>query len=120
MLGQLYAKSEIAEKWGGRALWLVQDVLVDYIEHTTDFRPKDFEDQKDGNVFLLVYKLEEAARSYQLQFDRILRGFSRPRNGQPDFSRMLGLGFAPRIESLYEVLLKGEKNGSTNWVDFIW
>lgn len=120
MLGQLYAKSEIAEKWGGRAVWLVQDVLVDYIEHTTDFRPAEFEKQEEGNVFVLVFKLAETDRRFDLVLDRTLRGFSRPRGGKPDFSRMLGLGFAPKVEDLYEVLKQGERRGSTNWIDFFW
>lgn len=35
MVSQLIVKSEVAIGWGGRTIWVLQDVLVDYISSTT-------------------------------------------------------------------------------------
>lgn len=35
MVSQLIVKSEVALKWGGRAFWILQDVLADYISDST-------------------------------------------------------------------------------------
>jgi hypothetical protein len=119
MLGQFFAKSEIAAAWGGRAVWLVQDVLVEYIEQTTNFESANYEDSDVGNVFLLVYRMAEEAREHRLIFDRILRGHSRSSSAM-DFTRMLGLGFAPTVDKLHDSL-KGALTGrSANWIDFVW
>ncbi len=124
MLGQLIAKSEIAEKWGGRTIWLLQDVLLDYIEQTTSFRASDFEGKTDGNVFVEVFKLKDAGARYELVHDRSLRGPSRTLTGPPDFTEMLGLGFAPKLSELFETLSGGtarRKDGDDgNSVSFRW
>ncbi len=41
MASQLIVKSEIANHWGGCAVWVVQDSLIDYIESTTGLRVAD-------------------------------------------------------------------------------
>ncbi|MDO8753380.1 MAG: hypothetical protein Q7J80_05760, partial [Anaerolineales bacterium] len=35
MVSQLVVKSEVALRWGGRTIWVVQDTLSDYIKATT-------------------------------------------------------------------------------------
>jgi hypothetical protein len=35
MVSQLFVKSEMAVAWGGKTLWVLQDVLADYISSTT-------------------------------------------------------------------------------------
>jgi hypothetical protein len=40
MAGQLIAKSEVANAWGGKAIWVMQDLLVDYMRENTGL---DFE-----------------------------------------------------------------------------
>jgi hypothetical protein len=123
MLGQLFAKSEVAEAWGGRAIWLVQDVLLDYIQQTTDFRADEFPPDGEGNVFMEVFGLDPQEHSFDLRHVRSLRGFSRPRvRVEPDFTGMLGLGYEPPVELLYATLRKaGMRRGTTgNWIDFRW
>ncbi len=39
MASQLIAKSEAGEYWGGRTVWLMQDLLLNYIEETTHISP---------------------------------------------------------------------------------
>lgn len=125
MLGQFYAKAEIAESWGGRAIWIVQDVLLDYIEQSTDFRAANYPASNAGNVFVAVFRMDDANGAYSLAFDRVLRGDSRPRGVQhPDFTTMLGLGHAPTRELLFDVLERTQervrRNKPPNWIDFIW
>ncbi len=38
MASQMIVKSEIANHWGGRAIWVVQDALMDYIRENTGLR----------------------------------------------------------------------------------
>ncbi len=124
MLGQFFAKSEIAEAWAGRAIWLIQDVLLDYIKQTTAFSPRSFENVEEGNVFMLVYRMVDQGDKYVLSFDHLLRGYSRPKDTeQPNFTGMLGLGFAPPVEELYATLQSGfarRNRRTTNWVDLRW
>jgi len=35
MVSQLIVKSQVGMAWGGKTIWLVQDVLVDYISKST-------------------------------------------------------------------------------------
>lgn len=35
MVSQMIAKSEIARKWGGSAIWVVQDALLDYLDRNS-------------------------------------------------------------------------------------
>lgn len=102
MLGQLFTKSEIAKSWGGVAVWLVQDVLVDYIARTTSFKPADFRGRKQGEVVMLVGEMVDAGERFEVKFPQVLRGPGRPTGGaEPDFTSMLGLGHVPDVATLY-------------------
>lgn len=125
MLGQFFAKAEAAEAWGGRAIWLVQDVLIDYIEQSTDFRSADYPEDSEGNVYVAVFRMDECGESYKLNFDKLLRGNSRAlATSRPDFTSMLGLGHAPARELLFGVLEKTQerprRGKPPNWIDFAW
>jgi len=41
MATQLFAKSALAEEWGGKTVWLVQDQLLKNIQLTTKLRLQD-------------------------------------------------------------------------------
>lgn len=55
MASQLIAKSEIALNWGGKTIWVVQDVLVDYISATTALNVKEFLSDHSSEVNLLSF-----------------------------------------------------------------
>ena len=38
MASQLFEKSEVAEAWGGKTVWILQDVLLEYVEQATAFK----------------------------------------------------------------------------------
>lgn len=54
MVSQLIAKSEAALEWGGHAIWVLQDVLVQYIRSTTGLDPLSFQAQEPSEVNMLV------------------------------------------------------------------
>ncbi len=57
MVSQLIVKSEMAITWGGSALWVLQDVLADYISATTalDLAPLRSEQMSEVNILSLSY-----------------------------------------------------------------
>jgi hypothetical protein len=127
MASQLFAKSEVAAAWGGKAIWILQDVLLEYIRQTTAFDPKHFEGKTEGNVNMVVYKLEapNKASDYVLSYDKTLIGMSRSASNEPDFTSMLGIGFIPPLDLLKQTLERTQarrrKPGEpTNWIDFVW
>jgi hypothetical protein len=116
MVSQFVAKSEIAEAWGGKAIWVFQDVLLDYIEQTTAFDSKKLKPHKKGNVYCEVYSLKEpapkkanAADGLQLVHHKSLRGRARLIEHSEDYTAFLGLGFAPSLEELKKTLRRGYK-----------
>jgi hypothetical protein len=48
MVSQFFTKSEVAQAWGGQAVWVVQDQLVRYIAETTAFDATHFGDESEG------------------------------------------------------------------------
>src|SRR5271157_6334709 len=53
MVSQLIVKTEVALHWGGPALWIVQDVLVDYICSSTALDIRKFLAERTGEVNML-------------------------------------------------------------------
>jgi hypothetical protein len=53
MVSQLIVKTEVALHWGGPALWIVQDVLVDYICSSTALDIRKFLAERIGEVNML-------------------------------------------------------------------
>ncbi len=50
MATQLFAKSALAEAWGGRTVWIVQDELLKNIELTTKLAPAQVQEAHSGNI----------------------------------------------------------------------
>jgi hypothetical protein len=116
MVSQFVAKSEIAEAWGGKAIWVFQDVLLDYIEQTTAFDSNKLKPHRKGNVYCEVYSLKEPnakeakpTDGLQLIHHKSLRGRARLIEHSEDYTAFLGLGFAPDLEGLKTTLRRGYK-----------
>lgn len=121
MLGQFIAKSEIAERWGGKTIWVFQDVLLDYIEQTTAFDSSRLEEAEDGNVFAEVYRLASVRGGLKLVHHKSLSGKARLMEEAIDYTSMLGLGYAPSVNDLKQTLLNRSQNsGAGKWFSFIW
>lgn len=65
MASQLIAKSEIALGWGGKTIWVVQDVLVDYISKTTALNVRQFLAEHTNEVNLLSFSYDAAYQNPQ-------------------------------------------------------
>lgn len=63
MASQLIVKSEIANAWGGCAIWVVQDSLVDYIDRQTGLRLEELRSQnwQRGEVNVVSASLDDPA-----------------------------------------------------------
>jgi hypothetical protein len=55
MVSQLIVKSEVAKGWGGKTIWIVQDVLIDYINSTTALNIHQFLTQTPSEVNMLSF-----------------------------------------------------------------
>jgi len=70
MATQLFAKSALAEEWGGKTIWLVQDQLLKNIELTTKLNLVRTNDAESGaiNFLSMSYKNNEKGLN-SLKFD---------------------------------------------------
>ncbi|MDR1083911.1 MAG: hypothetical protein LBP22_03410 [Deltaproteobacteria bacterium] len=55
MVSQLIVKSQVAIAWGGITLWLIQDVLADYISESTALDLSSFLSEQANEVNLLAF-----------------------------------------------------------------
>lgn len=62
MATQLFAKSALAEAWGGKTIWLVQDQLLKNIELTTKLKVSSTLDATNGTVNFLSMKYREGLK----------------------------------------------------------
>jgi len=53
MATQLFAKSALAEEWGGKTVWLVQDQLLKNIELTTKLSLNESNESGNGTINFL-------------------------------------------------------------------
>lgn len=128
MASQLFAKSEAAAVWGGKTIWILQDVLLEYIQQTTAFKPEPFVGQEEGNVNMVVYSMNNNGETgqFDLTYDKTLVGNSRSTDASaPDFTSMLGIGHIPTLELLKSTLERTQARRRrpgepTNWIDFTW
>ncbi|MGH2508917.1 MAG: hypothetical protein ACRDHZ_16160, partial [Ktedonobacteraceae bacterium] len=123
MLSQFFVKSEALARWGGKAIWLIQDELLSYIEESTDFDRARFRGTTGPGIFV-VYTMLDAHTRYDLAHLETLQGPVRPPQGQgaPSYmTDMVGAGYVPDIALLERMLLRGNKSATTaNWRDIDW
>jgi hypothetical protein len=109
MMSQFIAKAQAAFEWGGKAVWIVQDLLWQYVGRTTGFSRDDFYDDPKGNVVVLVRQLDTTgyqpanvqSDNYTLRLQQIVRGWDRFEKSKGetyegrDFVSMLNAPFTP-------------------------
>ena len=98
MASQLVAKSEAANNWGGRTIWIVQDLLAEYIRTQTALPLDDLRshDWTPDEVNMIVADLKGPVALYS--------GPIRPRNG--DRRCWLEILGAPHLPSLTSMMRK--------------
>jgi len=95
MAGQLIVKSEAAMSWGGKAIWVVQDQLVEYIKQNTGLQV----DQLSASVAQEVNII--SASSDKRGEPVLLAGpISSAISSDPSFSDILRASFLPSLEQV--------------------
>lgn len=100
MASQMIVKSEIANNWGGRAIWVVQDALLDYIRsntglHLDGLRSPEWE---AGEVNVISVNINDP-RDLELYAGPI-----RSKDGQPCWLELLSTPGFPVVETLLNQL----------------
>jgi hypothetical protein len=115
MVSQLLVKSELARGWGGVCIWVVQDVLVDYISRTTGLTMSrmvsDVTD--DVNVLSLSYgDLSRLDGSGVIDVPDVIfyagkiNPSALPDTEAPGFIDIVRTPFLPTSEKLMQLLVK--------------
>jgi hypothetical protein len=111
MVSQLIVKSEVALHWGGKAIWIVQDVLVDYICSSTalDIRRFLAERTNEVNMLSLTYgnKANGKKGVIELSFGGLYAGPIAPTaaGARPSFSDMVRTPLKPALLRLTRLLI---------------
>ena len=107
MMSQFIAKAQAGSEWGGKAVWIVQDLLWRYVERTTGFNRDAFYNDPNGNVVVVVRRLEthdardRSLDTYTLRLEQIIHGWDRFERSRGesyegrDFVSMLNAPFTP-------------------------
>ena len=103
MASQLVVKSEIANAWGGRTIWVIQDALLDYIRANTGLQVDGLEspDWQPGEVNVVAANLDDPEDL------RLFAGPVRAAPGEPSWTELLSAPGIPAVEVL-ESKLVGE------------
>jgi hypothetical protein len=112
MVSQLIVKSEVALHWGGKTIWIVQDVLVDYICSSTALDIRKFLAERSGEVNMLSLAYGKHANDPQGVIELSVDGFfagpitsTTERNAKPSFSDMVRTPVKPPLWRVVRLLI---------------
>lgn len=96
MASQLVVKSEVANAWGGRAIWVVQDTLMEYIGKQTGLRLDELHspDWKTGEVNVVAASIDDPTDI------RLYSGPIHSQDGEACWTELLSTPSVPKMESL--------------------
>lgn len=106
MVSQLIVKSEVALNWGGKALWLIQDNLADYITASTALDLRKFVSQNLSEVNLLSFsygdKKPNASGVIELKLRNIFSGpiTASGADAAPSFSDLIRTPLLPPVKQI--------------------
>ena len=106
MVSQLIVKSEVAMSWDGKALWLIQDNLADYITASTALDLRKFASENLSEVNLLSFsygdKQPNSAGIIELSLRDVFSGpiSANEKGAKPSFSDMIRTPLLPPVTSL--------------------
>lgn len=106
MVSQLIVKSEVAISWGGKALWLIQDNLANYITNSTALDLRMFVSDHLSEVNLLSFsyadKLPNKDGIIELSISNVFSGpiSANGKDAKPSFSDMIRTPILPPIKKL--------------------
>lgn len=116
MVSQLIVKSEVALAWGGATVWVVQDVLADYICESTALDLNQFLAKTKDEVNMLSFSYGKSFKKPEgiidLTDSRLYAGriSSATCNDTPSFSDMIRTPLKPDIWKLFELLSRRRPN----------
>lgn len=120
MVSQLLVKSQVGVEWGGKTIWIMQDVLADYISSTTALDIGDYEADRADEVNVITVGYGDASLAEEgsgiLPLGH-LRFFSGPiaaatRGTKPGgFVDIVKAGFVPPVELLWKALFRKKSCG---------
>ncbi len=115
MVSQLLVKSQIGEAWGGKTIWVLQDVLADYISKTTALDLSAFASLVTDEVNIVSFgygkmiepdKRHGDERLIPMQNARLYAGpIEGGTDGQKGFVDIVKLGCKPSVDELRKRLL---------------
>jgi hypothetical protein len=114
MVSQLIVKSEVGIAWGGKTIWIVQDVLVKYISATTALDVYKFLSEITSEVNLLSFSYAESFRKPKDVIDlvegKLYSGpiSAAPKDGKtkPSFEDMVRSPVCPPLKKLINLLVR--------------
>ena len=115
MVSQLIVKSEVALNWGGKALWLLQDNLADYISESTALDLRKFISQNLSEVNMLSFKYDKTKTNalgiIELAPQYLYSGSISANDvkGKDSFSDIIRTSFKPPIKELIASLAKNKR-----------
>jgi hypothetical protein len=110
MVSQLIVKSEVALAWGGMTVWLVQDVLIDYISSTTALDVHKFRDDRANEVNIMAISYSNgfgsSAGPIELKESAFYSGpiAATSKQKSPAFLDIVRLGTPPPRDALWRIL----------------
>ncbi|NUQ25497.1 MAG: hypothetical protein HUU34_16245 [Saprospiraceae bacterium] len=114
MVSQLIVKSEVALHWGGKALWLIQDNLADYISSSTALNLQKFIASKLSEVNLLSFSYGNLTPNHsgiiELELKNIFSGpiSSNDKDSAPSFSDLIRTPLLPEKNKLISRLIESK------------
>jgi hypothetical protein len=111
MVSQLIVKSEVGLSWGGKCIWLLQDVLIDYICESTALNIRRFLSANTSEVNMLSFsygrEYENGRGVIQLAAENLFAGPMAPpgaRGVGQTFQDMVRAPIRPPLSRLWSLL----------------
>lgn len=113
MVSQLIVKSGVAINWGGKTIWILQDVLIDYISSSTALDIRQFLAERTSEVNMLCLSYGNSFTNprgvMELQDGQLYAGLissSDRSRDKPSFQDMIRAPICPSKSRLVNLLIK--------------
>lgn len=109
MVSQLIVKSQVALLWGGKTVWLIQDVLAEYISSSTALNLRNYVNEHPNEVNILAFgygDIRNAQPITPLANSTFYSGPISTDNAQAGFVDIVKIGAAPPKDHLWRALFK--------------
>lgn len=117
MASHLIVKSQVGVAWGAKTIWILQDVLADYISATTGMDLEAYIAQRANEVNMLALGYGDVPRKHEsgalvLGDTRFYSGpISTDTRGRAGFVDIVKVGFVPPVQRLWRALFRKKPSG---------